>query len=594
MSRRKYTSFHFSPRNNRSILMPGIPKGEPYVPAPRSMSRRYPFPPVAEERLDRARPYVQINTGLHRKEARTGDQDRPYSVYVPDGMHSKGAAALVFPPSGMDGEAFVAWENWKELADDSHMALLILESRNWKAEETEQVFDYANEVVKREFGQRLTVDICESCIYPMGLGDGARMAVSYALTYSATYGALAADGDCSVDPELLEVLEKLPSDGVDTRKKTQIPLPAFLIDREGRGTDTFLYMKKLIHAREDGLSNQYGKVYLEQARPGAYFVNEQPVSQVWLCSGESAGNIGREEWNRAMVEFVSRYSRWGGFGNNHLRLRRTLEETGVVRVERQIGGLARYWDVYVPSCCEPDSGKTWPLVVAVHGLSCNSEYFEHTSDWQRIAEERGFFVVFASGYPANDGIARFPVPHWDAEVEGGKEELYFRELLDYMEATYPVDRKRIYAAGHSNGSRMVQRLMRAMPERFAAFGPTGALGGWSPEEVKPLDVTVPVPVWFMMGEYDVSDSRLTEGGLAWKTLETCCMANGVDFTADNWYDNGHYHTLVLYDGKHVPMVQYTVMRGCPHTYTAEMAQMTWDLFFCHFEREEDGSIRYRG
>ena len=41
---KKYESYHFSPMNNRSILMPRIPKGAPYVPASRSLAGRHSFP----------------------------------------------------------------------------------------------------------------------------------------------------------------------------------------------------------------------------------------------------------------------------------------------------------------------------------------------------------------------------------------------------------------------------------------------------------------------------------------------------------------------------------------------------------------------
>ena len=47
----------------------------------------------------------------------------------------------------------------------------------------------------------------------MGFGAGAEIAAAFALTYSATFAAFAADGNCAVDPELLEILGKLPSDG---------------------------------------------------------------------------------------------------------------------------------------------------------------------------------------------------------------------------------------------------------------------------------------------------------------------------------------------------------------------------------------------
>jgi len=77
-------------------------------------------------------------------------------------------------------------------------------------------------------------------------------------------------------------------------------------------------------------------------------------------------------------------------------------------------------------------------------------------------------------------------------------------------------------------------------------------------------------------------------------VELYCRANHAQFNDENWYDNGNYHTLVLYNEKHVPIVQYTIMKECPHTYTAEMAQLTWDTFLCHYSRKADGTIEYKG
>lgn len=592
----KYKSWHFSPLNNRSMLMPRIPRGETYVPDKRHADRK-PFELVSSDKIDQENPYVQINTGLHKKKVELECGDREYAVYVPDGMTSKGAAALIFPDSGVTAEEFIESENWRELAEKYHTALLILESSGWNKEDIEKEFDYAWKIVEYEFGQRPTVDICESCIYPIGLGDGAYVAAAFALTYSATFPAFAADGDCGVDPELFEVLRTLPSDGILTENKTEIALPGFCIDRSGKSDAAFGYMKEIIRTKEEGLYNRFGKVYLEQPRRGAYFVNDQPIAQVWLGDAESASGIAREELNEEMLKFVLRFSRWGGFGNNHLRPRRSTEETGVLRVCRKINGLHRYWDLYVPSCYRPEDGKKYPLVVAIHGMSCNSEYFSETSDWYRLAEERGFFVCFACGYPHNDGLTRFPVPHWALGSMGLAEQdevTYFKEMLDDLETTYSIDKKQIYAVGHSNGSQMTQKLAREIPERFAAFGPTGALAGWDPLKVPPVSGNLKRPIWFMMGEYDIASAKTEEGSLARATLESYCKANDVTPQYENWYDNGRYHTLVMYDKEHIPMVCYTIIRDCPHTYTAEMAQLTWDNFLCHYTREEDGSIKYHG
>lgn len=574
--------------------MPRIPKGEPYKAGNRFVKK---FDPVPEELLEGKDPYFQINTGFYPKTIEIKEETRPYGLYVPEGMRSKGDGAVIFPDNGVTAEKFLDESGWKELADRYHIALIVLESPEWEKENIEREFDYAWAVVDYEFGQRPTVDICESCIYPIGFGGGAYAAAAFALTYSATFPAFAADGDCSVDPKLLEVLRSLPSDGIDTWKKTEIAMPGFVIDRSGHADAVFTYMKETIRAREEGLSNRYGAVYLEQPRRGAYFVNEQPIAQVWLGDEKTTEGISRSDLDQAMLEFVLKFTRWGGFGNNHLRPKRTFEEIGVERVYKEVDGLLRYWDVFVPSCYRPDDGKVYPLVAAIHGFSCNSEYFEQTSDWHRLAEERGFFVVYPSAYPRNAGRSRFPLPGWcvwPMEEEGIDESVYFTELLDYMEAEYNIDKKRIYAVGHSNGGRMTQTLSRTMPERFAAFGPTGALGGSSADAIEPIDDHIKCPVAFMMGEYDLSSPSVEEGSTGRATLEAYCRANHMEPQFDNWYDNGNYHTLVMYDEDHVPMIQYTVMMGCPHTYTAEMAQLTWDNFLCHFTREEDGSIKYHG
>lgn len=59
--------------------------------------------------------------------------------------------------------------------------------------------------------------------------------------------------------------------------------------------------------------------------------------------------------------------------------------------------------------------------------------------------------------------------------------LILKKMLDYMEKTYSIDSSRIYVTGHSNGSHMTQELARRIPERFAAFAPTGAMDGWDPQ-----------------------------------------------------------------------------------------------------------------
>ena len=93
----KYTSFHFSPLNNRSMLMPRVPKGTKVTPNLKLT------PPDESISIDPANPYMQPNTGLFTREADMGPHKRPYAIYVPHDMLSKGPAALIFPDSGGEG-----------------------------------------------------------------------------------------------------------------------------------------------------------------------------------------------------------------------------------------------------------------------------------------------------------------------------------------------------------------------------------------------------------------------------------------------------------------------------------------------------------
>ena len=140
---------------------------------------------------------------------------------------------------------------------------------------------------------------------------------------------------------------------------------------------------------------------------------------------------------------------------------------------------------------------------------------------------------------------------------------------------------------------MTQALLRAMPEKFAAFSPAGALLAWRNDQIELPPKNIVCPVWFMMGEYDVSDPEPGEGSMARRTIEEYTKANG-GTASGGWYDDGIYHTLSVYGEAHMPVLRYTIIQGCPHTYTPEMAMLAWDQWFCHFTREADGSVVYHG
>ena len=82
----KYQSFHFSPLNNRSMLMPRIPKGTEYhVDSSRLVN---PFEPIPEEVLKGRDPYSLLNSGFFKKEIELEGAKRPYGLYAPQNLCS--------------------------------------------------------------------------------------------------------------------------------------------------------------------------------------------------------------------------------------------------------------------------------------------------------------------------------------------------------------------------------------------------------------------------------------------------------------------------------------------------------------------------
>jgi polyhydroxybutyrate depolymerase len=129
-------------------------------------------------------------------------------------------------------------------------------------------------------------------------------------------------------------------------------------------------------------------------------------------------------------------------------------------------GEERKYLLYVPKSYNPS--KVVPLVINIHGFSQWPANQEEVSQWDRLADEKGFIVV----YPSGTGFPKRWRVTPDADNPGAveKEVQFFRDLIDKLSKEYAIDPTRIYASGLSNGAGMSLRLACAMPERIAAIG----------------------------------------------------------------------------------------------------------------------------
>ena len=131
-------------------------------------------------------------------------------------------------------------------------------------------------------------------------------------------------------------------------------------------------------------------------------------------------------------------------------------------------GEKRDYLLYVPRSY--DRSRPTPLVISMHGAGLWGAAQRETSQWNELADRRGFIVVYPSG------VGGKGVRIWRTEPGSGqmKDVRFISELIDTLKASYNIDPTRIYANGLSNGGGMSFVLSCTLSDRIAAVGMVAA------------------------------------------------------------------------------------------------------------------------
>ena len=116
------------------------------------------------------------------------------------------------------------------------------------------------------------------------------------------------------------------------------------------------------------------------------------------------------------------------------------------------------------------------MVIALHGGGGSGAQFEATSGLTQQADAARVAVVYPDGTAGGLGLRT-----WNGggccghAVAADIDDVEFmRQLIAHLTADYRIDRKRVYAAGHSNGGILAYRLACELPERIAAIAANAA------------------------------------------------------------------------------------------------------------------------
>ena len=198
----------------------------------------------------------------------------------------------------------------------------------------------------------------------------------------------------------------------------------------------------------------------------------------------------------------------------------TAYDVGVNCRTVELDGVDREYLVYVPQ----QRLERAPVVMMFHGSSGNGELFLRTSGWREQADRAGHVAVFPTGlrYRVLDSGRR--VTKWNDFSLAGEVDLEERPpgypegapmpaddvgfvdlMLADVDAGLPIDRKRVYASGFSNGAAFAARLSVDRSTRIAAAAYSG--GGMT--DVR--SPARPVPTYATAGTLD--DRVLEDTGL---------------------------------------------------------------------------------
>lgn len=171
-----------------------------------------------------------------------------------------------------------------------------------------------------------------------------------------------------------------------------------------------------------------------------------------------------------------------------------------------VDGQRRQFIVHVPPGYNASTPA--PLVFVFHESAHNGAFVYQRWKWREKCDEKGCISVYPTA------LSYFVVPEDKDQTKWNDTSLsqivppgtvladdvkFVRTMVEALEATFNIDKKRIYATGGSNGGRFVSsRILTELPNLFAAAGISHLLGT---EGLAPKDGET-IPAYVSYGNLD--------------------------------------------------------------------------------------------
>jgi polyhydroxybutyrate depolymerase len=187
----------------------------------------------------------------------------------------------------------------------------------------------------------------------------------------------------------------------------------------------------------------------------------------------------------------------------------------------EFDGLERHYLLHLPPGNHPS--KSLPLVFAFHGGGGTAEKLSSNLGFNALADEFRFAVVYPQGIGKswNDGRKSDKI---ESQRDNVNDVGFVSALLDHLLKKYPINPKRVYATGPSNGGIFSMTLGVELSDRFAAIAPV--IGGMALPISETFKSKKPISVLMINGTedplipYEGGDVKVFGAGGRGKILKT--------------------------------------------------------------------------
>lgn len=164
----------------------------------------------------------------------------------------------------------------------------------------------------------------------------------------------------------------------------------------------------------------------------------------------------------------------------------------------EVDGLSRSYRLYAPARLATQ--PLVPVVLAFHGGGSEGAAMEKLTQFDELAEQEGFLVVYPDGIAKHWNDGRVPTHSAPENKQTADDVLFVSALLDELGKRYQIDEKRIFATGISNGGIFSHYLAARLADRIAAIAPVA--GGLAESYRGQFMPAEPVSVCIMQGVDD--------------------------------------------------------------------------------------------